>query len=158
MNIRKATAADIDLITELRLEFLRERSPDLDQAAIKALAGRSRDFFVRRLPIGDMVAMIGDVDGEAVSTAFMVVSEKPANPDFPDGRGGAIINVYTRPAHRRRGHSTAVVSALVEEARRLRIASLDLLASGEAASLYERIGFSPSGYSAMRLSLSGSEA
>lgn len=153
MDIRKAVLDDVETLVGLRLAFLRERTPDLPDDAARSLAERSRDFFLRRMPVGEMVAVLGVVDGAAVSTAFMIVAEKPANPDLPDGRVGTILNVYTLPGHRRRGYSTAVVAALVEEARAMEVSALDLLAAGGAARLYEKVGFRPAGYSAMRMLL-----
>ncbi|MDR1611455.1 MAG: GNAT family N-acetyltransferase [Planctomycetota bacterium] len=158
MDIRKAGLDDIETLTELRLAYLRERAPGLSATAAKSIAERCRDFFRRRLPANGLVAMLGEADGQAVSTAFMVLSERPANPDCPDGRVGVIMNVYTHPAHRRRGHSTAVVSRIVDEARAMGISALDLLAAGAAALLYEKVGFEPAGYSAMRMRLRGKEA
>lgn len=153
MEVRKAVSADIDELVALRLAFLNEQNGEMDQTVAAAIAERSRDFFERRLPRNDLVAMFGEENGVVLSTAFLLVSEKPANPDFPNGLVGTILNVYTLPDHRGKGHSTKVMAALVEEGRKMGLAALDLLATHEGKGLYEKLGFTVSGYSSMRLFL-----
>jgi GNAT superfamily N-acetyltransferase len=65
------------------------------------------------------------------------------DPFVPDPRVGRIRRVYVRSAWRNRGIGGALVTALVNEARK-HFSSVRLRAeNAEAARLYERLGFTP---------------
>jgi GNAT superfamily N-acetyltransferase len=65
------------------------------------------------------------------------------DPYIDSGDTGRIRRVYVRPAWRNRGLGRALVSALIDEARR-GFAAVRLRAeNADAGRLYERLGFSP---------------
>ena len=57
------------------------------------------------------------------------------------GEQGLVINVYTEPAHRRRGLAERVMRALLAWAETRGLSSVILHASDDGRPLYERLGF-----------------
>lgn len=88
-----------------------------------------------------------------MGAAYLVISEKPANPVYPNGLTGLILNVLTYPPYRRRGITTRLLEALIEEARRSGVSCLELSATEDGRLLYEKLGFTASRCPAMRLEL-----
>lgn len=75
--------------------------------------------------------LVGEVDGEPVSTAFALVQ---------DGAAG-VYNVATPPEHQRRGHGAAMTAATVAAAREAGATWAWLQSSAAGHPVYERLGF-----------------
>lgn len=92
---------------------------------------------------------------EAVATAFLAISEKPANPNFITGKIGTILNVYTKPEFRKQGISTHILSLLIGKAKVSNVSKLELSATEMGKSLYLKLGFEErnSKYTDMQLKL-----
>ena len=92
-------------------------------------------------------------DGQAiVSCAFLLTVEKPMSPAFPNGCTGAVLNVYTLPAFRRRGYAKMIMAALTGGAKRMGLSVVELKATEAGYPLYRATGFSdsPSKYRLMK--------
>lgn len=147
MMIRRATAADIDLLVRLRMGYLSEHgAPD------EEMRETLRNYFEKRIDSDDFVALVAERDGMAVSTAFMTVAEPPPR-SLTTGRTGTVYNVYTVSGFRRQGFAGRVMRELLDEACRMGVSSIDLLASEEGQALYEKLGFATPDYTFMRLKL-----
>ena len=59
----------------------------------------------------------------------------------PTGRCAYIMNMYVRPAYRRRGIATAMLDLLVADARRHGAGRIGLEATAMGRPLYEQYGF-----------------
>lgn len=139
MIIRKASFADIDTLIMLRIGYLAEDiglSPE-EEAAIKT---QLVSYFTKHIG-DDFIAVIAEADGRAVSTAFLVITEKPANPFFLNGKTATILNVYTVPEYRRLGIAKRVVSQIIDFAKQSNVSSIDLNASAAGKPLYNMLGF-----------------
>lgn len=149
MNIRKATLADMDTLTMLRLDFLRHMGTvgEDDETSIRDQFAAYLTQHLNR----EAVSILAEIEGRAVSTALLVVAEQPAHRYLPSGRTGTLLNVYTYPEYRRRGLSTQVVEAIIEEARKIGVSAIDLLATPDGKPLYEKLGFREPAFPAMRL-------
>jgi ribosomal protein S18 acetylase RimI-like enzyme len=60
------------------------------------------------------------------------------------GKEGYVLNMWTDPAHRRRGIGAAVLREIVAHARAARIGRLRLHATDAGRRLYEQFGFNGS--------------
>ncbi|WBC17114.1 GNAT family N-acetyltransferase [Micromonospora sp. WMMA1998] len=81
------------------------------------------------------------------------VERRLGGPDDPSGLVGYVVNVSADPAHRRRGHSRACVTALLAWFRHRGVRRVDLRASAAGRPLYCALGFRETADPAMRLTL-----
>jgi GNAT superfamily N-acetyltransferase len=143
VEIRFAGAGDLEVLVRLRLEYIRADLAEVDAAGETAIASQLRTWIPANL--GERFhAVLALVDGVPASVAMLAVNEFPANPRFPNGRVGTVLNVWTRPAHRRGGLATAVLRDVIALGRQLGLSKLELLSSEAGQPLYASLGFVPS--------------
>ena len=152
MNIRKATLFDLNSLIALRLDYLKLEGSLPREQEITVL-GQLKKYFIKHIPSGDFIAILAEDSGKIASAAFLVITERPAGPDFLTGRCGTVLNVLTYPEYRRQGISTQVLLALIEEAENMEVSILDLFATPEGRRVYKKLGFQESKYTAMRMYL-----
>jgi len=154
MNIRKATIEDVDLLIRLRFEYLLTDRGSLSAEEKEIIRAQLVSYYTKHIN-GNFIAILAEEDNTVVSTAFLAISDKPANPAFITGKTGTLLNVYTYPEYRRKGFATKVVSKIIDEAKQLGVSSIDLSASPDGKPLYEKLGFTEpkSKYTAMKLQL-----
>ncbi|MCW3842373.1 GNAT family N-acetyltransferase [Micromonospora yasonensis] len=91
-------------------------------------------------------------DGAALAAcALGTVERRLGGPANPSGVVGYVFNVSTDPAHRRRGHSRACVTALLDWFRERGVRKIDLRASEAGRPLYRSLGFRETAEPTMRL-------
>ena len=70
-----------------------------------------------------------------------MISEKPANPFFPNGRTGYVLGVFTEPAYRGKGIATRMMQLIQDIAKAHSLDQVTLSASDMGKRIYEKIGF-----------------
>lgn len=140
MIIRQAQPTDIDQLIALRCLFITEEFGRQEQKTISKICRQLYDYLLLNIN-RQVLCYLADDDGQVVSTAFLVVVEKPANPKFLSGKTGLLLNVYTKPEYRRQGLATAIINKLIDDARAMGLSLIDLDASKSGKPLYEKIGF-----------------
>ena len=151
MNVDKAAMRDATALTDMRLKYLREDLGGLDAEAEAALKGALPGYF--RAHLGrDLFAYVIREGKSIVSCALLLIVEKPMSPAFPNGKTGIVLNVYTRPSHRRRGFAGRIMAALTDAARAMDLSVVELKATQDGYPLYRKAGFhdDPSKYRPMR--------
>lgn len=140
MEYKRATFADMKQIVKLRLAFLREDHKELTTEQAKQIEESLPQYFEKHLnhDITVYLAMDGD---QAVSSVFLLVIEKPANPTFISGKTGVILNVYTHPDYRRKGIAKKLMNMAMEDGKEQNLSYLDLEATSDGEPLYASIGF-----------------
>ncbi|GAA3342779.1 GNAT family N-acetyltransferase [Amorphoplanes nipponensis] len=90
-----------------------------------------------------MAAFVVDAPGGPGLAACAVgtIDQRLPGPNDPTGRRGYVLNVATDPAHRRRGHSRACMTALLAWFTERGIGAVDLRASADGEPLYASLGF-----------------
>lgn len=151
-TIRKATEKDIDDLINIRIDFLFEEEGGLSADEETAIRMQLATYFAKHIN-HDFIAILAEIDGTIVSTAFLAISERPANPVFITGKTGTLLNVFTYPEYRRKGLATQTVCRIIEEAKTLGASSIDLSATEDGKPLYEKLGFKEPKSTAMRLQL-----
>ncbi len=153
MIVRKTTEKDMDLLVQLRIEYL------LDQDSKKTLDNKDQlienlySYFEKAILRNEFIAVVAEEDGKAVSTAFMSIAERPPRPGNSSNRVGTIYSVFTYPEYRRRGIATKVLQLLLQEAKENNVATVDLSATADGRPLYEKLGFKLPKYTYMKLNL-----
>ena len=140
-RIEQATPADLEQLVELRLSYLADDFGELADEQVLQLREELPGYLQQHLG-WDLLAFAAREEGGAiVSTAWLLLVEKPPSPRFPNGRTGVLFNVYTTPTHRREGLARRTMGALIEEAYRRRLDVIELHATEDGYPLYRALGF-----------------
>jgi len=153
LNIRKATSDDIELLIKLRIDYLLDENKVQSLEDADVIKAKMRDYLTNRLPTNGFIAYIAEDNGEVCSTAFMSIVERPPRTAKSSYLVGTVYNVYTYPGHRKKGIAAKVMQALLDEAKSLDVASVDLLSTVDGKPLYEKLGFELANYTFMRKKL-----
>ena len=148
----RAGLTDTEALVRLRLDYLSEDLGPLEDGTAEVIRRDLPDYFRRKLNRDLFVYVIRE-GSDIVSCAFLLVMEKPMSPAFPNGRTGTVLNVYTRPASRRKGYARRVMEALIAGAEQMSLSVLELKATEDGYDLYRSVGFADdaSGYRLMKL-------
>jgi GNAT superfamily N-acetyltransferase len=151
--IRSGGAGDAAVIARHRASmFLDMGSVSPEESEL--LREASEPWFFRLLTNGDYLAWLIEHRGVIVAGGGIFVSEAgPAPGRYRLGRLGHVANVYTEPAHRRRGLARRLMETMLHWCANNGIDFVTLGASEEGKPLYESLGFKPA--SSMMLTLSG---
>lgn len=138
---KKATLADLELLTETRICVLRAANKLADGVDMSEVMERSYEYYKKALGDDTHVAYLV-FDGERFIGAGGV-SFYQVMPTFhnPSGRKAYIMNMYTDPAYRRNGIATKVLDLLVAETKERGIRAISLEATVAGRPLYEKYGF-----------------
>ena len=140
MNVRMASATDIDALVGLRIAYLTEDNGRLDTDVEASIKRDLPGYYAAHLDKDLRVYLVQD-ERTIISCAFLVVVQKPMSPAFINGKTGLVLNVYTRPAHRRRGHARRLMQALLADATALGLSVVELQATDDGYPLYLSVGF-----------------
>lgn len=138
---RQAGLEDLDLLVKTRVEVLRAANGLDDAVDLSEVEEQSRDYYRKALADGSHVAYLV-FDGEELAGAGGV-SFYRLLPTYhnPTGENGYIMNMYTRPAYRRRGVAYKTLDLLVAAARKRGVSRITLEATQMGRPLYEKYGF-----------------
>lgn len=138
---RRATAEDLGLLVRTRIEVLRAANGLDGTVDMSEVEAQSRDYYREALASGGHIACLV-FDGEELAGAGGV-SFYRLLPTYhnPTGENAYIMNMYTRPAWRRRGIAYRTLDLLVAAARERGVSRITLEATRMGRPLYEKYGF-----------------
>lgn len=140
MQLRQANKTDISQLINMRLAYLEEDYSGLTPEQANAIKEQLLAYFREHLN-KDLFVYVCEDNTVIVSTVFLLITEKPANPSFLTGLTGTIMNVYTLPNYRKRGIAGSLLSMAIQEAKTKKLSYLDLKATQAGSSLYSQLGF-----------------
>lgn len=140
MKYRKATKQDIEKLIGIRIEYLLEDFGELTKGQSNEINNQLSDYFINHLD-KDLIIYIAEKNKEIISSVFLVIMEKPANPNFLTGKTGTILNVYTKPEYRKQGIAGRLINRVIEDAREMNLSYIDLRSTHNGEGLYRKIGF-----------------
>ena len=140
MNFEKAGIDQVDQLTNLRIAYLTEDHGHLTDEEKERITSSLPDYYKKHLN-NDLFVYICTKDIEIVSCCFLLVTEKPANPDFLNGKTGTILNVYTKPEHRHHGYAKKLMELMLDDAEKMKLDFVELKATEDGYGLYKKIGF-----------------
>ncbi|MDM5076459.1 GNAT family N-acetyltransferase [Aeromonas media] len=141
MMVREALAADIPALVRLRMALFCEVGELDDPLADAALWQATQAYFSAAQADGSARSWLVEVEGEAVACGTLALFVRPPYPGNLAGCEAYLLNMYTRPAWRKRGMASALLDAMARHAREQQLGKLWLHASDEGRPLYERLGF-----------------
>ena len=146
-TFKKATLADLELLTESRIEVLRavfKVPADTDMSETEEV---SRKYYQESLTADRHAAYLvfagPDAGGMPQLAGAGGVSFYQVMPTChnPSGEKAYIMNMYTRPEYRRQGIAGRVLELLIQEAHERGITYITLDASDMGRPVYEKHGF-----------------
>lgn len=140
MIVENAEIADIDLLTELRIAYLKEDHGKLDEEDISKIRRDLPDYFKKNLNENIFCYLIRDEES-VIACAFLLVVEKPMSPAFITGKTGTVLNVYTNPAYRHKGYAKKIMNKLLSDAVEKNLSVVELKSTEEGYHLYKSVGF-----------------
>jgi len=150
-RFRDAGAADIESILDQRRLMFVDMGYPADRFLDDTLAA-SREFFSSWMAEGRYRAWLVETEGgEIVAGGGVLVTAHLPSPRDPNPRRPLIVNVFTAPAHRRKGIARRLLDIMLAWCRSQGFGSVTLYASTDGKPLYEAAGFVPT--NEMRLML-----
>jgi GNAT superfamily N-acetyltransferase len=138
-RIRPATLGDVDTLVHHRLAMFTEMGTHVDVASVATAFG---EWVTRLLPAGTYRGWVIEApDATVVAGGGLTIIPWPPGPWYMGGRIAFVYNVYTEPAHRRRGLARMIMDAIHDWCRDEGISVVALNASGEGLPLYESMGY-----------------
>lgn len=140
MTFLKADKTDISSLVEIRIAYLREDYGTLDQITEQKIRDVLPEYFEKHLNL-DLFAYAAKDNNTIVASAFLLVVEKPANPNFIMGKTGTVLNVFTHKHYRRNGISRQLLNLMLDDAKALKLDFIELKATDAGYNLYKSMGF-----------------
>jgi GNAT superfamily N-acetyltransferase len=137
--VRPATLADADTLVRHRLAMFTDMGVPFDA---DALAAAFRSWLAQTMADGLYRAWLAETPAGAVAAGGgITVVPWPPGPSYPGSRLAFVYNVYTEPAHRRRGLGRLVMNAIHAWCRAHDVRSVALNASRDGLRLYTSMGY-----------------
>ncbi|GAA4222985.1 GNAT superfamily N-acetyltransferase [Streptosporangium album] len=147
MSVRPATPEDIPELVRLRVILADRMAQDGSYPIGERWQEDYADSLEERLGSDDTAVYVVDAPaGGLAACGIGLIFDRFPGPTLPDGRCGYIQGMATDPAHRRRGHGRAIMSALLDWYRDGEVQRVDLHATSDAEPLYRELGFVDDGY------------
>jgi GNAT superfamily N-acetyltransferase len=137
--VRRATLDDAPALALLRWRFKQEDAdgPVQPQHAFTARCEK----WLREALAGDWLAWVADAPEGICGHVFCCRVDKVPGPDRPDSDIGYVTNFYVTPRWRGRGVGRALLAALDQHTRELRMDTLIVWPSDRSVPLYRRVGY-----------------
>lgn len=139
-RVRLASEADLDALTELKVEWSQLPARPSD-GAVRALKTELSAWLTERENVFGAVAF---VDSDLVGMAWLVLVPRAPNVDDLHRWSGDLQSVYVKTAHRDKGLGHELVSVLVGEAKAKGVRELTVSANDAARTFYQDLGFTTS--------------
>ena len=140
INYKKADLNELDEIIRCRMEFIREDIGPQTSETEATIQAQLQEYLKNHLN-RDCYVFAAEEEGRIISIAFLLILEKPANPRFPHGRIGDILNVYTVPEKRRQGIAGNLIKQIMDFGKTQNLDFLELKAAPMGYPLYKELGF-----------------
>lgn len=141
MPIRLADAADLDLVTALRLDFIADVRR-VDRASLDGpFASDTATFIKEGHQQGILHSWLAEEDGATAGIVSLVLHAVPPRPEERSCREGYVINMFVTPPFRRQGLGRDLLDACRLGAQELELRRLVLHFTDEGRPLYEQAGF-----------------
>jgi|SRR5579872_1953878 len=145
MMIRPATldACDLETIVRHRRAMFHDMGHD-DELALDMMSAKFREWLRPKMASGEYLAWFAVADdGSIAAGAGLWLMDWPPHIIGKAQQRGNILNVYTEPAHRKKGMARALMVAALGWCEEKVIDVVILHASPHGGALYEKLGFVP---------------
>src|SRR4029453_3143716 len=138
-RVREATLRDIDALVRHRIGMFTDMGLPLDAPALE---GSFRAWLRDKRPAGVYRAWrLGAAAGAIAAGGGVSILPWPPGPSYMGDTIAIVYNLYTEPAHRRRGLARQLMTTIHDWATEHGITSVALNASQDGKPLYESMGY-----------------
>lgn len=145
-RIRAATLEDLDALVHHRVAMFTDMGVKMDADALSRVY---RAWLLQMLPAGEYRAWVAEAaagpggnTGNIVAGGGILVLPWPPGPQSLAGKSLAFVyNIYTEPAHRKRGLARSLMETIHAWCATEGIPALALNAAADARHLYESMGY-----------------
>jgi GNAT superfamily N-acetyltransferase len=138
-RVRPATLDDVDVLVRHRIAMFTDMAVPLDAASLGATF---HAWLIETMGSGAYRAWLADDDaGRASGGGGITIVPWPPGPRYPGDRLAFVYNVYTEPAHRRRGVARLVMETIHSWCAANGVTSMALNASAHGRGMYEAMGY-----------------
>jgi GNAT superfamily N-acetyltransferase len=149
--VREALHTDAAALVGLRALMCEAMGTDPALLADPTWRLAAHGWFVDRVEVAHVRAVVAEVDGVVASCAVGEATARIPGPTCPNGSVGVISNVATLQPYRGRGLASACTDHLLGWfAERTDVTRIDLVATEDSARMYARRAFTTSPFPAMR--------
>jgi GNAT superfamily N-acetyltransferase len=142
MQIRPAAVTDLDLVLEMRLDFLGEVRGLSAREITDEFRAETKAFIDRAQQEDRLHTWIAEEPGELLGIVSVVVNDVPPVPGDSRSKEGYIINEYVKPHARGRGVGRLLLRTALRSAGTLGIRRFSLFATDAGTRMYDAEGFS----------------
>jgi D-erythro-7,8-dihydroneopterin triphosphate epimerase len=139
-KIRPAVVADIPALVELRLGLF-ESMQHIDPAEWDGFRKVSTEYMQQKIPTGEYMSWVADVNGQAVASGGVVIRSAPPTIHNHRGLEGYVLSVFTVPEWRKQGMARAIMNTIIGYLREKGITKVTLRATEQGRPLYLSLGF-----------------
>lgn len=138
---KRATLADIKILTETRIEVLRAANHLTDDTDMSEVERESYNYYQKALHEGSHIAYLVFDENRFVGAGGVSFFQVMPTYHNPSGKKAYIMNMYTDSAYRRKGIATKTLDLLVRDIKNRGITAISLEATDMGRPLYEKYGF-----------------
>ena len=137
--IREATLDDVEVLVRHRIGMFTDMGLTLD---VPALDAAFRTWLAEKMPAGIYRAWLVEAEGDGIAGGGGIsILPWPPGPNYMGDTIAIVYNLYTEPAHRRRGLARRLMNTIHAWAGDHGITSVALNASRDGQPLYESMGY-----------------
>lgn len=140
-EFRKATLDDIPRLVQYRLSLLRSAIGEGEPTKWEFVEEQIFQYYQNALSDESHIAYLAFLENRCVGTGGVCFYQILPTYYKPTGKKAYIINMYTEPAHRRKGIARQLLDLLVNEALSRGATYISLEATDMGRPLYEKYGF-----------------
>lgn len=139
--IRNVGSSDVQDMAEARILYLTELLGEKEGVNRVKLKDEFAGWILKAMEEHRFFALAAELDGKTAGYGAMVIKQIPGDFGQPFYLEGDILNMYTLPEARRKGIASAILEALLGEAKARGISKVALHTSKDGEKLYREFGF-----------------
>lgn len=150
---RKTGIDEISLIVDMRIEFIKDLHPELNNEQLDIIRKGNLEYFNDAVKTGKYQGFAGSVDGRIVCCAGLLYYNLPPLHNYKARKIGHVLSFFTIKEERGKGFASGLMDYIKIQAKKDGIDRLILNATEMGFPLYVKSGFSESENRALQIDL-----
>jgi GNAT superfamily N-acetyltransferase len=139
LTIRQAGIEDMEEVIRLRMAFLKDVHPEVEEPT--GLLEATRRYVNEKLPAGEFLVWFAEDNEQIVGTGGLVFWHRPPSLHYRADSQAYVINMYTLPERRREGIATLLLQNMIDYVKSTPVRRIGLHTTEMGRSVYEKLGF-----------------